>query len=124
MSDHETDTPQKTASSGGGVLPFSPPDIHALYQSYMPFVKNGGVYVATPRRYELGAEVFVLITFPQGNERMPAMGKVVWVNRTGSVSRPSGIGIQFSDTQENFAVRDRIETLIAGTSSDTPTFTM
>ena len=124
MSEQETPAPQKASSSGGGVLPFSPPDSHALYQSYMPFVKNGGLYVATSRRYELGAEVFVLVTFPQGNERMPAMGKVVWVNRTGSVARPSGIGIQFSETQENFAVRDRIETLIAGISSDTPTFTM
>ena len=126
MSDQSTVTvqAQKNAIAGGGVLPFSPPDKATLYQSYMPFVKNGGLYVSTPRRYELGAEVFVLITFPQSNDRLPAVGKVVWVNRTGSVARPSGIGIQFLETPENIIVRDKIETFIAGTPQDMPTFTM
>lgn len=115
---------QKVAISGGGVIPFMPADKNAVYQSYMPFLKNGGLYVSTTKKYELGAEVFILIKMPDGNDRYPVVGKVVWVNRSGGVSRPSGIGVQFSDTAENVIARDKIEALLMGMSTDLPTFTM
>lgn len=110
--------------AGGGVLPFAPADILTLYQSYMPFIKGGGLYVPTPKKYDLGHEVFVLVKMPGESDRVPAVGKVVWVNRSGTSHRPSGIGIQFTDSPENAVVRDRIEVLVAGIPPDTATFTM
>ena len=111
---------------GGGLLHFNPADRMALYKSYMPFVKNGGLFINTSHRYELGNEVFVMLRLPQETEsdRMSIVGKVVWISRNGGVNRPAGIGIQMSDQAENAVVRDRIEKAIAGISSDTTTFTM
>ena len=113
------------AFSGGGVIPFNPPDKMTLYMSYMPFVKNGGLYIPTPKKYDIGTDVFLLVRMPgESSERLPAVGKVVWVNRSGNVSRPGGIGVQFSESSENTLIRDRIERIIAGISPDTPTYTM
>lgn len=113
-------------ASGGGLLHFNPTDRMALYKAYMPFVKNGGLFISTSHRYELGNEVFVMLKLPQEaeSERMSIVGKVVWISRNGGVNRPAGIGIQMSDQPENAVVRDRIERAIAGISSETATFTM
>lgn len=113
-------------SSGGGFLQFNPQDKLFLYKSYMPFVKNGGLFINTSHRHELGSEVFVMIKLPQEAEsdRMSVVGKVIWITRNGGVNKPAGIGIQLADMPENAVVRDRIEKAIAGISSETPTFTM
>lgn len=113
------------ANLGGGVIPFSPSDRMFLYKSYMSFVKGGGLYIPTNRRYDISTEVFLLVTLPTENKtRHPVVGKIVWVHRSGSVARPAGIGVQFSDIPENSHIKDEIEKLIAGISLDTPTYTM
>lgn len=111
---------------GGGFLHFNPPDRLFLYKSYMPFVKNGGLFISTSHRHDLGSEVFVMVKLPQEaeSERMSVVGRVVWITRNGGVNKPAGIGVQLADMPENAQVRERIERLIAGVSSDTPTFTM
>ena len=92
----------------------------------MPFVKNGGVFVPTPKRYFVGDEVFVLLTLPDSSERLPVAGKVVWVTPVGAQgARTAGIGVQFADNNEGEAVKSKIETLLAGTlNADKPTQTM
>ena len=109
-----------------GILSLAVKDKAALYGAYMPFVKNGGVFVPTPKRYFLGDEVFLLLTLPDSSERLPVAGKVVWVTPVGAQgNRAAGIGVQFADTSEGEAVKSKIETLLAGTSSsDKPTQTM
>ena len=47
-----------------GILSLAVKDKAALYSAYMPFVKNGGIFVPTPKRYFLGDEVFLLLTLP------------------------------------------------------------
>ena len=112
------------ASLGGGVIAFQPPDRMAMHQSYMPFLKNGGLYIPTPKKYDIGNEVFILVKFPDSNERVPGVGSVVWVNRTPSVSKPSGIGIHFSETNENESLKTKIEAFLFGVPAESPTFTM
>ena len=109
-----------------GILSLQVKDKAGLYSAYMPFVKNGGVFVATPKRYFLGDEVFLLLTLPESSERLPVAGKVIWVTPVGAQgNRPAGIGVQLADGQEGEVVRHRIETLLAGmTSSEKPTATM
>ena len=109
-----------------GILSLAVKDTAALYSAYMPFVKNGGVFVPTPKRYFLGDEVFVLLTLPDSNERLPVAGKVVWVTPTGAQgNRTAGIGVQFAETAEGESVRNRIETTLAGMlNAETPTQTM
>lgn len=109
-----------------GILSLAVKDKAALYNAYMPYLKHGGIFVPTPKRYFLGDEVFVLLTLPESNERLPVAGKVVWVTPTGAQgNRTAGIGVQFAENAEGDNVKGRIETLLAGTlNSDKPTHTM
>ena len=109
-----------------GILSLALKDKNALYSAYLSFIKGGGIFVPTAKRYNLGDEVFVLMTLPEGNERLPVAGKVVWVTPTGSQgNRPAGIGVQFADSAEGELARGKVEAMLAGiTNSDKPTHTM
>jgi type IV pilus assembly protein PilZ len=116
------------AASGArqGILSLAVKDKNALFQAYMPFVKNGGVFVPTPKRYFIGDEVFLLMTLPESTERLPVAGKVIWVTPAGAQgNRAAGIGVQFAETPEGEAVKNKIEVLLAGImTSDKATHTM
>lgn len=114
------------AGARQGILSLAVKDKAALYNAYMSYLKQGGIFVPTPKRYFLGDEVFLLLTLPESSDRMPAAGKVVWVTPAGAQgNRTAGVGVQFADTPEGEAVKGRIETLLAGTlTSEKPTHTM
>jgi type IV pilus assembly protein PilZ len=116
------------AASGArqGILSLAVKDKQALFQAYMPFIKLGGVFVPTPKRYFIGDEVFLLMTLPESTERLPVAGKVVWVTPAGAQgNRAAGIGVQFAETPEGEAVKNKIEVLLAGImTSDKITHTM
>lgn len=115
-------------AAGGrqGILSLAVKDKAALYNAYMPFMRGGGIFVPTPKRYFLGDEVFLLLTLPDSSERLPVAGKVVWVTPAGAQgNRTAGIGVQFADSSEGEAVKNKIETLLAGTlNAERPTHTM
>lgn len=117
-----------TGPSGArqGILSHAIKDKAALYSAYMPFLKSGGIFVTTTKRYFLGDEVFLLLTLLDEKDRLPVAGKVVWVTPTGAQgARAAGIGVQFADTAEGEAVKTKIETLLAGSlGADKPTQTM
>ncbi len=101
-------------------------DKAAHYNAYRPSLKHGGIFVPTPRRCFRGDEVFLLLTLPETSDRLPVAGKVVWVTPTGAQgARTAGVGVQFADTPEGDAAKNRIETLLAGTlNAEKPTHTM
>ena len=115
-------------AAGGrqGILSLAVKDKAALYNAYMPFVKGGGIFVPTPKRYFLGDEVFLLLTLPESSDRLPVAGKVVWVTPAGAQgNRAAGIGVQFAETSGAEQVKGKIETMLAGTlEADKPTHTM
>ena len=56
--------------SGGarqGILSLAIKDKAALYNAYMPFIRQGGIFVPTARRYFIGDEVFLLLTLPDSS---------------------------------------------------------
>jgi len=112
---------------GGGqrILSFVIKDRNALYAAFMPFIKNGGIFIPTSKRYEIGDDIFLLLRLIDEPERLPVAGKVVWVTPAGAEgNRAIGVGIQFSD-QDRGVVRRKIEDYLAGSlSSDRPTHTM
>jgi type IV pilus assembly protein PilZ len=114
------------AGARQGILSLAIKDKSALYNAYMPYVKGGGIFVPTTKRYMLGDEVFILLTLMEDKDRLPVAGKVIWVTPPGAQgNRAAGIGVQFADTNEGETVRGKIETLLAGTlSADKPTHTM
>lgn len=122
-------TPPAGAPRPGGIQPgiltLNIKDKSALYVAYMPFIKNGGLFIPTNKEYRLGDEVFILLTLMDSAERLPVAGKVVWVTpRAAQGKRVQGIGVQFS-AQDNGATQQKIESLLAGSvGADRATHTM
>lgn len=100
-------------------------DKNALYAAYMPFIKNGGLFIPTNKPYELGDEVFMLLSIMEETDRIPIAGKIIWVTPKGAEGyRSIGIGVQFSE-QDGGLAQNRIENYLAGSlESDRPTHTM
>ena len=109
-----------------GILSLAIKDRGALYNAYMPFVKGGGLFVPTAKKYNLGDEVFILLTLMDEKDRLPVAGKVIWITPPGSQgNRTSGIGVQFNDSADGEAARTKIESILAGIiGADRPTHTM
>lgn len=112
-------------ASGQGILSLSIKEKSSLYAAYIPFIKNGGLFIPTSKTYHLGDEVFILLNLMDEPERIPVAGKVIWVTPRGaSGSRTPGIGVQFNE-EDKGNTRGKIETLLGGTlQSDRPTHTM
>ena len=114
------------AAARQGIVSLVVKDKAMLYNAYMPFLKHGGIFVPTARRYFVGDEVFLLLTLPDSSERLPVAGKIVWVTPVGAQgNRTAGIGVQFADSAEGENVRGKIEATLAGIlDGDAPTHTM
>ena len=108
-----------------GILTLNIKDKSALYVSYMPFIKNGGLFIPTTRDSKLGDEVFLLLTLMDSTERLPVAGKVVWITPRGAQGkRQQGIGVQFSP-QDGGTTQKKIESYLAGAlGGDKATHTM
>ncbi|MDB2512191.1 PilZ domain-containing protein [Luminiphilus sp.] len=107
-----------------GILSLTIMDRTVLYAAYMPFLRNGGLFIPTNKRFALGEEVFVLLALMDEAEKIPINGTVVWVTPKGAQgNRQAGIGVQFSEA--DFAAATKIEEhLGTGLVSDRPTHTM
>lgn len=118
-------TPPRGTGAPPGILTLQIKDKSALYVAYMPFVKNGGLFIPTSKEYRLGDEVFILLSLMESPERLPVAGKVIWVTPRGAQNkRVQGIGVQFS-AQDGGATQRKIEALLAGAlGADRPTHTM
>ena len=114
------------ASPRQGILSLTIKDKGALYAAYMPFIKNGGLFIPTNKDYKLGDEVFMLLKLMDETEKLPVVGKVVWLTPKGAQgNRVAGIGVEFADDQDGGNVRKKIETYLGGAlKSDRPTHTM
>jgi len=108
-----------------GILSLTIKDKNALYAAYMQFVKNGGLFIPTNKKYKLGDEVFMLLSLMDETDRLPVAGTIIWITPIGAEgNKAAGIGVQFSD-QDSGQTRNKIEGYLAGSlSSDRLTHTM
>lgn len=113
-------------SSGArnGILSLTIKDKAVLYAAYMPFIKNGGLFIPTGKSYRLGDELFMLLSLMDEPEKIPVAGKVAWITPRGAQgNRAAGIGVQFNDGDA--LARNKIETYLAGAlKSDRATHTL
>ena len=111
-------------NSRNGILSLTIKDKAVLYSAYMPYLEYGGLFVPTNKPYNLGDEVFMLLSLMDEPEKIPIAGKVVWVTPKGAQgNRTAGIGVQFSEQDAN--ANAKIENHLAGSlDSDRPTHTM
>ena len=107
-----------------GLMSLTIKDATSLYETYMPFIKGGGLFIPTHKLYRLGDEVFIRLTLMEEPAKLPVAGKIIWVTPMGSQGgRVVGVGVQFNDPTDN--VRTKIETYLAGAlGSDRETNTM
>ena len=114
----------KMPGGRSGILSLTIKDKAVLYSAYMPFIKNGGLFIPTTKQYKLGEEIFLLLSLMDEPEKIPVAGKVVWITPVGAQgNRNAGIGVQFSDQDDT--ARRTIENHLAGSiESDRPTHTM
>jgi type IV pilus assembly protein PilZ len=107
-----------------GILSLTIKDKSVLYAAYMPFIKNGGLFIPTNKSYKLGDEVFMLLSLMDEPEKIPLAGKVAWLTPKGAQgNRIAGIGVQINDPDN--IVQRKIETYLAGSlESDRVTYTM
>jgi len=114
-----------SASGRPAVLSLAIREKAALYAAYMPYLKNGGVFVPTNRPYKLGEEVYLILTLMDDPTKYPIAGRVVWISPTGGTSRTPGIGVHFPGDETGVAARRAVENLLgAAIKSGRPTHTI
>ncbi|WP_295459131.1 PilZ domain-containing protein [uncultured Thiodictyon sp.] len=107
------------------ILSFAIKDKAALYAAFMPFIRNGGLFIPTTKRYQLGDEIFLLLQLMEEPDRIPVAGKVIWVTPPGAEgNRAVGVGVQFSEQDKGVARRKIEEYLVGLLTSERPTHTM
>ena len=98
----------------------------ALYAAYIPLFKEGGVFIPTAREYQLGADVYVLLTLPDDTQRYPVAGKVAWVTPPRAAgNRTQGVGVRFPNDEKSRLLKLKIEEILgAHLASERPTQTI
>src|ERR1700752_5018711 len=102
----------------------------ALYAAYMPIFAEGGLFVPTTRDYQLGDDIYLLLTLPGDAQRYPVAGKVGWITpanapATGPGGRPQGVGVRFPVDEKPRLLKLKIEEVLGTSiSSSKPTQTI
>jgi type IV pilus assembly protein PilZ len=114
------------ASSRPSIVQLAIKEKAALYAAYIPLFKEGGLFIPTPREYNLGDDVYVLLTLLDDTQRHPVAGKVAWVTPPkASGNRTQGVGIRFPSDEKSRLLKLKIEEILgAALSSDRPTQTI
>jgi type IV pilus assembly protein PilZ len=118
--------PTSAASARPSVVQLAIKEKAALYAAYIPLFKEGGVFIPTAREYQLGADVYVLMTLPEDNQRYPIAGKVAWVTPAKAAgNRTQGVGVRFPNDEKSRSLKLKIEEILgAHLASERPTQTL
>ena len=98
----------------------------ALYAAYIPLFTEGGMFIPTTRDYQLGDDIYVLLTLPEDTQRYPIAGRVAWVTPARAAgNRTQGVGIQFPKDEKSRQLKTRIEEILGShLASERPTQTI
>lgn len=93
-------------------------NIAELYKAYMPFIKKGGLFIATNESFVLHQEVTISLQLLQEIEIFNLSGKIIWLTpEKAQNGRKAGIGIQFDASSSNSVVQ-KIESYLKEYSSE------
>ncbi|MGK0673408.1 MAG: PilZ domain-containing protein [Halothiobacillaceae bacterium] len=108
-----------------GIIHHNIPDKATLYASFMPFLKNGGLFLPGQNQLRMGQEIFLVLSLMNDPERIRVAAKVVWVTPPGAQgNRPAGVGVQFLEADQGLT-RAKIENYLTGMlKSEQPTYTL
>lgn len=97
----------------GGIIQVNIIDKDMLYQSYMPYVTGGGLFIPSKQSVKMGEEVFVLATLPEQSQKIPLTGKVIWISHKQNGIKLQGFGIQLTGEKGIF-YKSEAEKILAG----------
>lgn len=103
-----------------GILNAKFKDKEELHLAYMPFIKNGGLFIQSTAPYKMNEDVFSLISLPNEDRKIPVAGKIVWLNTSSNLGHPQGVGIQFVDSAENAEFKAQIEAILLAYKPKSP----
>lgn len=87
---------------------------NTLYLAYMPFIKNGGLFVRTKSNYSLGQQLILSIKLFNELEHYVVEGIVIWITPRGAQNnKQPGVGVQFVSENSRY-VSNKIDTYLAG----------
>ena len=125
MSANKNPDTNSNTISRPGVLSLAIKEKAALYAAYMPYIKGGGLFIPTNKTFDMGDEVFMLLSLVDDPVKFKVVGKVIWISPAPVNSRPQGIGVQFSEKDGGIEVKNKIESILGGAlKSNRPTHTM
>jgi type IV pilus assembly protein PilZ len=85
----------------------------ALYAAYMPFLKNGGVFVPTAKPYKIGDEIYLILALMDDPSKYPIAGTVTWITPAGANNnKAQGIGVHFPGDESGQRAKLRIEEIL------------
>ncbi|MBP7915187.1 MAG: PilZ domain-containing protein [Vitreoscilla sp.] len=98
----------------------------ALYAAYVSLFADGGLFVPSTRDYQLGDDIYLLLSLPGDPQRYPVAGKVGWITpANASGGRTQGVGVRFPNDDKTRQLKVKIEeTLGTSISSAKPTQTL
>ncbi|MFZ6847425.1 PilZ domain-containing protein [Undibacterium sp. RuRC25W] len=110
MSDLSSDSGITNAPNRPSVLSLAIKEKAALFAAYMPYLKNGGIFVPTNKSYRLGEEIYLILTLLDDPAKYPIAGKVAWITPAGAGNnKTQGIGVHFPDDESGKRIRLRVE---------------
>jgi len=98
----------------------------ALYAAYIPLFSEGGLFVPSTRDYQLGDDIYLLLSLPGDPQRYPVAGKVGWITPANTPGgRTQGVGVRFPSDEKTRLLKLKIEELLGTSiSSNKPTQTI
>jgi type IV pilus assembly protein PilZ len=106
----EPNVPQPSRPS---VLSLAIKEKAALYAAYMPFLKNGGMFVPTNKPYKIGDEIYLILSLMDDPNKYPIAGTVAWITPAGANNnKAQGIGVHFPADEAGQRARLRIEEIL------------
>ena len=84
------------------------------------------MFIPTSRDYQLGDDVYVLLSLPDDPQRYPIAGKVAWVTPArAAANRTQGVGVRFPADEKSRVLKIKIEQILgAHLASERPTQTI
>ena len=106
------DTQQSANKRGLNSLSMALADKQSLHANYMPFIKDGGIFVPTNERFELHDEVILQLRLIEEGKKLLIPGRVVWISSgMGQRGTSPGVGLQFTGEHRN-RIRQFIEDVL------------
>ncbi|GAB3411967.1 PilZ domain-containing protein [Massilia agilis] len=113
MSGNPNDTSSPANQPRPSVLSLAIKEKAALYAAYMPFLKNGGIFVPTNKPYKIGDEIYLILTLMDDPTKFPIAGRVAWITPAGANNnKAQGVGVHFPADESGQRARLRIEEIL------------